>query len=202
MTGIQTSCVILCGGASRRMGQDKALLPFNGQPLVKFMFEKYSHIFQTVYLSAKNPYFNLPTILDSKFYLKNTHKSPIHCPLIGLQSAFKALKDEWIFFASIDSPFLSTNTICNLFNLKQPNNQILYFQTQSHTHFLNAFFHISLLDLITNNLNHHLYALHHLFDKANTLKMTLDDEKELFNLNTKQDYKNALESIQTQSQGV
>ena len=192
---IKTSCVILCGGASKRMGQDKALLPFDGQVLVKFMFEKYKHIFQNVYLSAKNTYFNLPTILDSTIYLKKSNKSPTHCPLIGLQSIFENLKDEWIFVASIDSPFLSTNSIYKLFDLRQPDSQILHFQTPSHTHFLNAFFHISLLDLITHNLKHHLYALSHLYANAKTITLKLDDEKELINLNTKQDYQNALESI-------
>lgn len=191
---IQTPCAILCGGASRRMGQDKAMLDFHGQELVKFVFQKYSHIFQDVYLSAKHRYFKLPTIIDSALYLKNSHKNPMHCPLIGLQSVFKHLDAEWIFFASVDTPFLSTNSIEKLFNLRQSNTQILYFQTPLHQHFLNAFFHSSLLDLITKNLSQQIYALSHLFANANTIALRLDDEKELINLNTMQDYQNALES--------
>ncbi|EKN7424859.1 NTP transferase domain-containing protein, partial [Campylobacter coli] len=47
------NCVILCGGKSSRMGEDKSKLIFKNQTLTQFQVEKFSKIFKNVYVSAK-----------------------------------------------------------------------------------------------------------------------------------------------------
>lgn len=182
------------------MGQDKALLSFGNHTLIEFLFEKYKALFQNVYLSAKKAYFNFPTITDSlpSSNLKSSKlksgdkKNPAYCPLLGIKTAFETLLDEWIFFASIDSPFLSQKNILKLFQSRNEESQILYFQTPSHTHFLNAFFHRSTLDMVMRNLANHSYALHHLYSQVQTSKLVLDNELEFSNINTPQEYEQAL----------
>ena len=47
-------CVIFAGGKSSRMGRDKALLPFGGEPtLAAYQFTRLSPLFPATYLSAK-----------------------------------------------------------------------------------------------------------------------------------------------------
>lgn len=46
-------CVLLCGGASTRMGVDKCFLNINGKSLVRWQFERLLQIFDKVYISAK-----------------------------------------------------------------------------------------------------------------------------------------------------
>ncbi|MDR0310565.1 MAG: molybdenum cofactor guanylyltransferase [Acidobacteriota bacterium] len=47
--------VILAGGKSRRMGQDKALINLNGRPLVEIMAKRVSPLTGKVFISANNP---------------------------------------------------------------------------------------------------------------------------------------------------
>lgn len=53
----ELNCVILCGGKSSRMGEDKSKLIFKNQTLTQFQVEKFSKIFKNVYVSAKEDKF-------------------------------------------------------------------------------------------------------------------------------------------------
>ncbi|EIB5295231.1 TPA: NTP transferase domain-containing protein, partial [Campylobacter jejuni] len=53
----ELNCVILCGGKSSRMGQDKSKLILKNQNLTQFQVEKFSKIFKNVYVSAKEDKF-------------------------------------------------------------------------------------------------------------------------------------------------
>lgn len=57
MSVSEVPCVLLCGGASSRMGVDKCFLKFGTQTLVKWQFERLSRIFKKVYISCKNDKF-------------------------------------------------------------------------------------------------------------------------------------------------
>ncbi|MBR0072048.1 MAG: NTP transferase domain-containing protein, partial [Campylobacter sp.] len=60
-------CVILCGGKSSRMGQDKTLMEFGEfSDLTHFQFAKMSEIFKSVFISAKSQKFDppLPILAD------------------------------------------------------------------------------------------------------------------------------------------
>ena len=49
------TCVILAGGKSSRMGQDKTLLPFGGfETLTHYQASKFSKVFDEVFISSKN----------------------------------------------------------------------------------------------------------------------------------------------------
>ncbi|MBR4477126.1 MAG: NTP transferase domain-containing protein [Spirochaetales bacterium] len=62
-------CVILCGGKSSRMGQDKTLMEFGEfSDLAHFQFAKMSEIFKSVFISAKSQKFDPPLhILTDEF---------------------------------------------------------------------------------------------------------------------------------------
>ncbi|WP_228135503.1 NTP transferase domain-containing protein [Halarcobacter anaerophilus] len=81
-------CVILCGGKSSRMGEDKALLPFsNSDTLSQYQYEKYKPFFKKVYISSKTNKFDF----DANLILD---KSNIYSPIVALKSIFESLKDE------------------------------------------------------------------------------------------------------------
>ncbi|NCB12260.1 MAG: molybdenum cofactor guanylyltransferase, partial [Erysipelotrichia bacterium] len=51
---IDMPCVILCGGKSSRMKEDKTLLPFfNSNSLAQFQYDRLKLHFQNIYISSK-----------------------------------------------------------------------------------------------------------------------------------------------------
>lgn len=52
MTDVQVSGVVLAGGASRRMGRDKAVLPFEGQRLVDRAVDRVQQVADDVVVAA------------------------------------------------------------------------------------------------------------------------------------------------------
>ena len=59
MKTLYSTAVILAGGKSSRMKQDKALLPFGDtNSLAEFQYRRLSKIFSKVYISSKNNKFD------------------------------------------------------------------------------------------------------------------------------------------------
>ena len=99
--------LILAGGYSRRMGQDKALLEFHGRPQVEYLYDLLHKFCSKVYLSKRldqKPYKNFEFINDNDEFSG-------HGPLGGILSAMKEFPDaDWIVLAC-DLPFITEETI-------------------------------------------------------------------------------------------
>lgn len=102
--------LILAGGHSRRMGQDKAFLEFHGLPQVEYIFDLLQKYCAKVFLSKRadqKPYKNIAFINDSPEFAN-------HGPLGGILSAMKECPEiNWIVIAC-DLPFVSELTIQTL----------------------------------------------------------------------------------------
>ncbi|MHB8122337.1 MAG: molybdenum cofactor guanylyltransferase [Desulfuromonadaceae bacterium] len=91
--------VILVGGKSRRMGQDKALLPVAGIPIVKRLIDCLQGCFQHLLLVGDQPerfeQYQLPIVPD--IYPGSS--------LGGLYTGLKSVTTEHVFVTSCDIPF-------------------------------------------------------------------------------------------------
>lgn len=103
---IATACGILAGGASRRMGRNKALLPFRGKPLLRHQLDLLSPLFSEILISANDaaPYqpFGLRVVPD--LYAET-------CSLSGIHALLKAATAPRIFVVACDLPFLNPSLI-------------------------------------------------------------------------------------------
>ena len=107
MTGL-----VLAGGRSSRMGQDKALLPFDGRPLVQRVALSVARACRPVWIvgggaaaaGEGHPYRNLgfPLIRDR---LKGRG------PVAGLHAGLLASESLWNFVCACDLPFISPRVI-------------------------------------------------------------------------------------------
>ncbi len=98
--------LILAGGYSKRMGQDKALIDFHGKPQVNYCFDLVSKFCEQVFVSvrADQRYFNLPLLKDREQYAN-------HGPLGGILSAMGSYPDvSWLVLAC-DLPLVEEKTI-------------------------------------------------------------------------------------------
>lgn len=97
---------ILCGGKSRRMGQDKALLEVNGQTLLDHWIERASPLFDEVVLLSGSARYS-----TSNRQLRDELKDA--GPLSGLLTAMKDEKGQSDYFAivAVDIPNLKDSTL-------------------------------------------------------------------------------------------
>ncbi len=96
---------ILAAGKSSRMGRDKALIPFNGQPLIAHIAQILAPIFAQTIVVTANPQIaeaaNLPAIAD---------QFPSRGPLAGIHAALKHFNAP-TFVVACDMPHLNADFI-------------------------------------------------------------------------------------------
>jgi molybdopterin-guanine dinucleotide biosynthesis protein A len=105
--------IILAGGKSRRMGQDKAFLPIDGHPLVERVIRLFTASFSSVLVIGGDP---------ERFAGYNlAHYPDIYpgCALGGLYTGLYHAGAPHIFASACDLPFPSKRVIDLLLSLRQ-----------------------------------------------------------------------------------
>jgi molybdopterin-guanine dinucleotide biosynthesis protein A len=96
------SLAILAGGTSSRMGQDKALMPLLGRPLITHILERLSPIADEIIISTNSPsdysFLDIPILPDLQ---------PGTGALGGLYTALNAAKYPFVAAVACDMPFAS-----------------------------------------------------------------------------------------------
>jgi molybdopterin-guanine dinucleotide biosynthesis protein A len=106
----QLAGLILCGGESRRMGQDKAALDWNDETLLQAMIEIVSHVCDPVFVVAAAKQ-SLPELPLGVKVLRDTQ--PGRGPLAALAQGLEALPDDTtaVFACGCDTPLLKPTVI-------------------------------------------------------------------------------------------
>ncbi|MBC7475151.1 MAG: molybdenum cofactor guanylyltransferase [Candidatus Sericytochromatia bacterium] len=107
--------IILAGGESTRIGENKALLDFNGKPLISYMIEKLREINPEIIIVSSQP--------QDYDFLENVHLIEDKYPdkktvLQALYSGLLESKENDNFVCACDMPYLNINLIKYLFSLK------------------------------------------------------------------------------------
>ncbi|MEA3553808.1 MAG: molybdenum cofactor guanylyltransferase MobA [Campylobacterota bacterium] len=180
-------CVILSGGKSSRMGEDKSLLCFkNSKTLIQYQYEKLSKIFTNVYISTKIDKFNFNANL-----ILDTNKT-IFSPMIALQSIFNKLSEEKIFIITVDTPLVLESTINKLIDSSN-NFDVTIAANSDKQHNLCGVFNKSLINNIDNLINNDIHKINYLIKQTNNYKeVCFDNQEQFINLNTIEDYKKAI----------
>ena len=97
---------ILAGGESRRLGQDKSLLQFSGETLIKRIAERFSRLaLETIVITNNEDKFN---ILDLPVYSDIVQGSGA---LGGLYTALYRASQPAVALLACDMPFASTDLV-------------------------------------------------------------------------------------------
>jgi molybdopterin-guanine dinucleotide biosynthesis protein A len=98
--------VIQAGGESRRMGQDKALVPFLGQPLIERILERIRGLADEILVTTNNPgafqFLGVPLYPDLV---------PDRGALGGLYTALRAASHPLVGVVACDMPFLNPDLL-------------------------------------------------------------------------------------------
>ena len=108
--------IILAGGKSKRMGENKALMSFNGKTVIEHVVSTVSSLFKRVIIITNTPsdYSNLGLEMFSDFYENKG-------PLAGIHSGLASSMTEKNFIISCDMPLVTTeiiNYICSYKTIK------------------------------------------------------------------------------------
>ncbi|HAD07571.1 MAG TPA: hypothetical protein DCE76_10485 [Anaerolineaceae bacterium] len=114
---MKLTVVVQAGGESRRMGSNKALLPFRGQPLIQRVIERVRPIADEILITANHPkdfeFLKLPVYEDVL---------PGHGALGGLLTALSVSSASVTAVVACDMPFLSPNLLVYQAQLLQRGN--------------------------------------------------------------------------------
>jgi molybdenum cofactor guanylyltransferase len=113
MNQTSISALILSGGQSSRMGEEKRLINYHGKTQEQYLFDLLSNYFSEVYVSInQNQTTDFPYIQDLDLAVKS--------PMVGIVSAFNHnLNVAWLVVAC-DMPFVDEKTIEFLLNHRNP----------------------------------------------------------------------------------
>lgn len=185
----QGVAIVFAGGKSSRMGEDKALLPFGKySTLSEFQYVRLSAWFHKVYLSTKEKKFDFTDALIFDCQKESS-------PLVGIVSVFEALDADEAFILSVDMPFVDKEII----RILQENNSqqwdAIVAKSPKGIQPLCGFYKKSILPLARNRLAMGDHRLQSLLEEAKTHYVVFDSDMPFANLNTPEDYQDALRII-------
>ena len=122
---LSLAALILAGGKSSRMGTDKALIPWDGIPLLQRVFQVASECSQFVYIITPWPerYQDILTPESSQFLIES---NPGQGPLVALAQGLAEIPADWLLLLACDLPLLQVEIIQNwIERLNQLPNSVL-----------------------------------------------------------------------------
>jgi len=189
-TLLKISCVILSGGKSSRMKEDKSLLKFSSSnSLIEYQYKRLKPYFKNLYISSKTNKFDFLS-LDKLILDKNQET---YSPILALETILETLEDEKIFIITVDTPFIKIQTIEKLINSNK-NFDITIAQT-SKVHNLCGVFSKNILNSIKHMIKNDIHKINYLIKSTNYNIVEFKNEDEFLNLNYKEDYIKALKYL-------
>jgi len=99
--------VILAGGESRRMGQDKASVKLANGTLLNRAIRVMQPLFKKLIISVREPRENL---LFSQLCDRGNDRGPI----MGIMTALERVDTQWVFVLACDMPFISPEMVVSM----------------------------------------------------------------------------------------
>ncbi len=201
------TAIILCGGRSRRMGQDKGLIILDDKPLIIRIIETLDELVDEIILVLRdeNQLKTYKNLIDNLKNQANTGKSKIQLiidvekdkgPLVGLLSGLLQVKGNGAIVLPCDSPFITYSFVNKIFIKVQEKNEnkfnaVVPKWPDGSLEPLHAYYYKSCIPLIQNRLEVGFTDVKSIFKIMNVNYVDvelLDSEKTSFkNLNYPED---------------
>ena len=180
------------------MGRPKALLAFDGEPLIGHVVTGLSALFAEVVVVAA-PGQDLPALPVTLVRDDVAYQGPVG----GLCYGLRAARGEICFVTSCDSAFLNASLIAHLLS-RIPEHDVVVPCWEGRLQPLHAVYRRSVLPLLEGQLARGELRPVYLFDKVRTLRIDEDELRRFdpegtsfFNMNTPEDYAEALKRWST-----
>ncbi len=196
------SCIILCGGQSRRMGQDKGSMIIQDKPMIKHILSTLNHQIDEVvivlndserigkYSEFINPeeYTYPITFIEDKIKNKG--------PLPGIMTGLENIKSDFALILPCDSPYVSEKYIKAIFDEIDDNYQaIVPYHDDTNklktSEPLHSIYNKNIISEIEKLVSEDILHIKGLIEKIDTKFVLIDnkkiEKKEFRNLNRPED---------------
>lgn len=213
----RASAVILAGGKSSRMGRSKALLPFDGEPLIRHLVRTLEPLFTDVVVvgGAGEEFVELAGLLGSlrsqPNELNKLNKPNLTLvrdeiayqgPVGGIYYGLREAKGEFVFLTSCDAPFLNLALISHLISQISDYDVVVPYWRERFQP-LHAVYRRSVAPLLGEQLERGELRPIFLYEKVRTRRVSEDEIRRFdpeglsfLNMNTPEDYEAALKRWQ------
>lgn len=121
--GLMLTGVVLCGGNSTRMGNDKGLLIRNGQPWAEIAAKKLESLTMPVVLSVnKEQVLHYSSFFTKEQLIVDEDTIPVKGPLLGLLSVHQKFPTEDLFVLACDMKDMTVTLLQNLHHQSKQSN--------------------------------------------------------------------------------
>ena len=200
---LPASAIILTGGKSSRMGQPKALLLFEGEPLILHTVRLLQTVFADIVVVAA-PDQELPLLPVTITRDEVAYQGPVGGIFYGLQAA----REERCFVTSCDTPFLNLSLVSHLLSLASGYDVVVpYWQDRLQP--LHAVYRRSVAPLLREQLERGELRPIFLYKKVRTREVPEDEIRRFdstgssfHNMNSPEDYQEALALWQARRQEI
>ena len=187
MSSLPYSLIVLAGGGSRRMNQDKALLKVGEHTLIEYVLQHLEGYFQDTLISVdENEKFKF---LNQKLVIDEQHGFG---PLMGIKSALAVSLYEKNFVIACDIPIFQYKVLEKILTRGQIFDIVVPVSPRGRIEPLFAVYSKSIIPQLERLIKGNIHSLLPLFDICITDYVKLDTDSLLKNLNTRQDYEDFL----------
>lgn len=190
----KVSAIVLAGGNSTRMGQNKALLKFGSKTLVELVVNKLRNLFAEIIIVTN--YAESYPMLKSVRFEKDCINTPVKNSLVGIYTGLLKSTNEYAFVVACDMPFLNEDLIKYML-AKLDKQDICVPYLQEHYQPLHAVYNKTCLEPIKNLLEIGDYKIINFYGDVNVVRIYEDeiikidpDLKSFMNVNTIDLYEN------------
>lgn len=179
--------IILAGGQSSRMGQNKALMRIGGARVIDRIAEEFEPVSQKIIIVASDPepYENIKADI-----IQDDPKYRGQGPLAGMYTGLKEVYDRPCLIVACDMPFASANLGSELIAAleKEGCDAVIPVQ-EEQMHPLFGVYHSRIAGIIQETLEQGNRSVRALLDRIQTRYYTINEESDaVWNMNTKEDY--------------
>lgn len=155
---MEISGLIIAGGKSRRMGQDKAQIIYQNQSFLDYAVSLVENFTDDIIISSnQSPVTNYPIVAD---LYKNIG------PIGGLYAGLQAVKNDFVLVLPVDMPLLNKEVFDRLFKNFNSRKQMNIFNLDDRPQMLTGIYHKNILPVIEEQILQKDYKLQHLLQKA------------------------------------
>lgn len=205
---MESTAIILAGGASTRVGQDKGLLTLAGRPLIRYVLDAVANLVdeKLVIVSSRTQAKGYSKTLNSEIRVI-VDKGKGKTPLLGAETGFEAANGEYSFLLPCDTPFVSREILALLFDLRKNRTAVIPRWPNCYIEPLQAVYRtVPSLEVAKASLSENKSNMRSMIDRLQGIRYVstlvlqgLDPElRTFFNVNTLLDLKKAEAMVQQQ----